>query len=60
MQLLELELCAVTRNIWSAVVGIELERVAVAPAAEDKTGAVVGRVQLSGGWQGAVVVRCAV
>lgn len=57
---MENEICQVTESIWGSVLGVEVRRRALAeiPAKQEHT--LAGCVQLTGAWEGAVALHCAI
>lgn len=51
---LAVELGSISRNIWSVVLGLELDTSAGAPSSD----VLAGVVRITGAWEGAVVLRC--
>ncbi|MCO5166315.1 MAG: chemotaxis protein CheX [Planctomycetes bacterium] len=56
MQSLEREVVSIAQGVWSMILGLELRPLASVPAANGP--AVVGRVGISGAWEGQVTLRC--
>lgn len=57
---MENEICQITESIWGSVLGVAVQRCALAeiPAKQEHT--LAGCVQITGAWEGAVAVHCAV
>lgn len=55
--LLEVDLGTITRDIWAAMLGLELEPVHAAAAHPSDVRVVTGVVQIGGDWAGAVTVQ---
>ena len=58
MALAESDLCELIENIWSSVLGLEVERSGEAPAARGDECLLTGCVQVRGAWDGAVILDC--
>jgi chemotaxis protein CheX len=58
MQFLENEICQIVESIWTAVLELDLRRTArtSAPLGEEAT--LDGCVQITGAWEGAVILHC--
>ncbi len=58
MMPLEAELGQLISSIWWTMLGMEVEPVPPGGATGEKVVALTGRIPISGGWEGAVVVTC--
>jgi chemotaxis protein CheX len=55
MQFDDIDVQAITDNVWQAILGLAIQP---APVSEPAAGTLVGRVAIVGAWQGTMVVEC--
>jgi chemotaxis protein CheX len=58
MTIRHIDLCQLTRAIWESTLGLEVRPVPGPGLSEQQAGIVTGRVQVTGAWQGTVLLEC--
>jgi hypothetical protein len=58
MNITQDDICQLTCGIWESTLGLEVRPIAGLGLPEGEAGALVGRVQITGPWLGAVLLEC--